>query len=239
MDRAGSSPRVRGTEASSRLLDTRQRFIPACAGNRPARRPCSCAGSVHPRVCGEQAQATFRSLYGDGSSPRVRGTVRESKALGLPPRFIPACAGNSACARNAPPPWTVHPRVCGEQEMQTETAVTSVGSSPRVRGTAIKDDGVIMDRRFIPACAGNRTSRATQPIAHTVHPRVCGEQPLPLVFGAHRVGSSPRVRGTACDRRTVVCPGRFIPACAGNRSRRCCPCRPRPVHPRVCGEQIA
>ena len=49
-------------------------------------------------------------------------------------------------------------------------------------------------------------------------------------------GSSPRVRGTRRPRTPPRCPGRFIPACAGNTLA---PDDARPhfaVHPRVCGE---
>jgi len=111
------------------------------------------------------------------------------------------------------------------------------GSSPRVRGTAPRIGLVDLGFRFIPACAGNRSSGVSTPSMRTVHPRVCGEQGGVAVLLGINDGSSPRVRGTVSlmpSRRTAV---RFIPACAGNRD----PSRPSgiatPVHPRVCGEQ--
>ena len=75
----GSSPRVRGTPLSAAGLEVVLRFIPACAGNSSARLPRRSCHRVHPRVCGELANAP--------------GGVC---AVG---RFIPACAGNSQ-ARN-------------------------------------------------------------------------------------------------------------------------------------------
>ena len=51
-------------------------------------------------------------------------------------------------------------------------------------------------------------------------------------------GSSPRVRGTAANLRGDPQCGRFIPACAGNRDSPACAASDRPVHPRVCGEQM-
>ena len=54
----GSSPRVRGTEEIADLHQHLQRFIPACAGNRPVSRHSNCHNPVHPRVCGEQACIT-------------------------------------------------------------------------------------------------------------------------------------------------------------------------------------
>ena len=49
--------------------------------------------------------------------------------------------------------------------------------------------------RFIPACAGNSVSEASQLMRSSVHPRVCGEQ-FPHRFLQGWFGSSPRVRGT-------------------------------------------
>ncbi len=51
--------------------------------------------SVHPRVCGEQLKTCQSANPRDGSSPRVRGTVRDQTAHLTIARFIPACAGNS------------------------------------------------------------------------------------------------------------------------------------------------
>ena len=50
--------------------------------------------AVHPRVCGEQSAKADMIIAYYGSSPRVRGTVHQTRALGLCHRFIPACAGN-------------------------------------------------------------------------------------------------------------------------------------------------
>ena len=71
-----------------------------------------------------------------------------------------------------------------------------------------------------------------------VHPRGCGEQVFRHGIHPPRFGSSPRVRGTADDRRQRYCPARFILAGAGNRLTMGPPPRPEMVHPRGCGEQI-
>ena|ERR1019366_6697804 len=70
----------------------------------------------------------------------------------------------------------------------------------------------------------------------TVHPRVCGEHVTPLDVLNSTCGSSPRVRGTHICRVHVSCFLRFIPACAGNTSRKMSAMDTIPVHPRVCGE---
>ena len=71
---AGSSPRVRGTEAEQRAEERADRIIPACAGNR-FRCEFRCDPSTdHPRVCGEQCSGHGTHQPDGGSSPRVRGT---------------------------------------------------------------------------------------------------------------------------------------------------------------------
>ena len=90
----GSSPRVRGTGAAGLAETNRQRFIPACAGNRGQSETDGQQCSVHPRVCGEQTQGDLTELGQAGSSPRVRGTVEAPVAIPVRCRFIPACAGN-------------------------------------------------------------------------------------------------------------------------------------------------
>ena len=151
-----------------------------------------------------------------GSSPRVRGTHNEGADDHRRVRFIPACAGNSASS--APPATSapVHPRVCGELLGYLSIAPDQT--------------------RFIPACAGNSFAGRGAAWAVPVHPRVCGELVALTSSSSADAGSSPRVRGT----RSVLLPRqigrRFIPACAGNSPRAAAIDRPRPVHPRVCGE---
>ena len=213
----GSSPRVRGTQPRRGGRPPRWRFIPACAGNSDLS-PRRCERTpVHPRVCGELRRRRAVERHAHGSSPRVRGTPRPRAARRAPPRFIPACAGNSnptaasvtaahgssprvRGTQPAPLPaitgLAVHPRVCGELRSCSANAALATGSSPRVRGTLAQDEAVPRHVRFIPACAGNSAA------AHHQY-RAC-------------TGSSPRVRGTR-------------PAARGQEPGMA-------VHPRVCGE---
>ena len=71
---AGSSPRLRGTASAAIDDDRSARFIPAPAGNSPARRRSLRVPSVHPRACGEQSSRRDARFCFDGSSPRLRGT---------------------------------------------------------------------------------------------------------------------------------------------------------------------
>ena len=159
----GSSPRVRGTRqgAASDLL--RRRFIPACAGNTKSSRSRRSPNTVHPRVCGEHSIEVCFHRAMAGSSPRVRGTRWRQIGHVFLRRFIPACAGNTCCLRSRLSITAVHPRVCGEHTAPHNSAVVSIGSSPRVRGTPGVCSGVQQRFRFIPACAGNTPSDRRNP----------------------------------------------------------------------------
>ena len=204
---SGSSPRVRGTVLENGHGDRILRFIPACAGNRIVTVFRCWRSPVHPRVCGEQRYLndSFDPLDYAGSSPRVRGTVRDFCSCMVVCRFIPACAGNSCVASVRIARLSVHPRVCGEQKSPVLVVCNGFGSSPRVRGTderhpsrikliggrgsspRVRGTAQCPDcptgiQRFIPACAGNRSIAQDR-----VHPAN---------------GSSPRVRGTDQSRKT-------------------------------------
>ena len=234
----GSSPRVRGTARQDRDFCRLIRFIPACAGNSLAALRTDTLLSVHPRVCGEQRVRTVTFAALSGSSPRVQGTVTAVNFDRDLRRFIPACAGNSHQASCRCVALSVHPRVCGEQDLSLIGLCRSLGSSPRVRGTASCCDLRRCCYRFIPACAGNSAAAPIIWRNGPVHPRVCGEQSRTYRSLDIATGSSPRVRGTAWGYAAPDPAGRFIPACAGNSFQRRSSSGTRSVHPRVCGEQI-
>ena len=92
------------------------------------------------------------------------------------------------------------------------------GSSPRTRGTVGFQDSGLLQRRFIPAHAGN--SAASQMLKTQVF------------------GSSPRTRGTVDLARPRLRLRRFIPAHAGNSQKPTAAPWTSAVHPRARGEQI-
>ena len=228
---------MRGTDRRDTPAVRCARFIPACAGNSRSLHPRTRHRAVHPRVCGEQETTGAGAGLEGGSSPRVRGTGRPETACFQSHRFIPACAGNSASSNCAGVSVAVHPRVCGEQPDWSCHLRVCSGSSPRVRGTAVRCIHEHAIGRFIPACAGNRSITGMIVIMFPVHPRVCGEQVIDgdgtFVVG----GSSPRVRGTEPLSNKGYSGIRFIPACAGNSGGGQPTAVHAAVHPRVCGEQ--
>ena len=73
MGAIGSSPRLRGAQATLPDECLGSRFIPAFAGSAwlpdlTAKRP-----PVHPRVCGERKDEMHEEYIERGSSPRLRG----------------------------------------------------------------------------------------------------------------------------------------------------------------------
>ena len=127
--------------------------------------------------------------------------------------------------------------MCGEQTTSCRQDRGTMGSSPRVRGTAFFISSSPCCSRIIPACAGNSLYEAMTPTGGKDHPRVCGEQSSPSPHWCCCLGSSPRVRGTVHDIRHTHCSLRIIPACAGNSLCLSCDHRDGGDHPRVCGEQ--
>ena len=172
------------------------------------------------------------------------------------PRFIPACAGNTAAPQRSGGGPAVHPRLCGEHVQIGVGTTQNGGSSPPVRGTLVPSHRQGPAAGFIPACAGNTTGRGPWAVRTTVHPRLCGEHRQRHVRIAGHVGSSPPVRGTPVGLHAEILSERFIPACAGNTApgrERAARLRFIPacagnthvavavdhveaVHPRLCGE---
>ena len=70
-------------------------------------------------------------------------------------RFIPAYAGNVACARASSSGLPVHPRIRGERLSARFMTASTTGSSPHTRGTFVVEEDNKAKKRFIPAYAGN------------------------------------------------------------------------------------
>ena len=107
-----------------------------------------------------------------------------------------------------------------------------------MRGTRRRTSANRDNDRFIPACAGNTSTRREPRAAAAVHPRVCGEHLTLTRHFSLCPGSSPRVRGTRQPLDGGVLIRRFIPACAGNTDSDLLDAVAETVHPRVCGEHM-
>ena len=127
--------------------------------------------------------------------------------------------------------------MCGEQQNPFNVTEEEVGSPPRVRGTDTRYMSRYHRRGITPACAGNSCGPDTMSAIEEDHPRVCGEQATTIIKEESKVGSPPRVRGTAGRDPEQRHRGRITPACAGNRFLHYQTTRGHKDHPRVCGEQ--
>ena len=175
-DRRGSSPHARGT--------------------RTRRRRGVCRKPVHPRMRGEHPGPNRVPLSANGSSPHARGTRRSAALLCNQSRFIPACAGNTACPHRPVGKRPVHPRMRGEHSAGSDDRTAPVGSSPHARGTLSRRRPHTHHTRFIPACAGNTFASARIARKRAVHPRMRGEHSYYDGSTGRGCGSSPHARGT-------------------------------------------
>ena len=171
-----------------------------------------------------------------GSSPRVRGTLRWRRGGWIRPGIIPACAGNTTWISSLRSMARDHPRVCGEHKSVCTPPTSCSGSSPRVRGTLLRHEGLKILAGIIPACAGNTHCSPCQKTSGRDHPRVCGEHIAVIHPLTHGRGSSPRVRGTLDAGFAGLVQVGIIPACAGNTIAPSVGRVSSRDHPRVCGE---
>ena len=88
-----------------------------------------------------------------------------------------------------------HPRGCGEHLVDSPPAVTSRGSSPRMRGALMVGCSLYSLLGIIPADAGSTAKLAYMLTLQGDHPRGCGEHHQPLTLRPRIGGSSPRMRG--------------------------------------------
>ena len=131
----GLSPRVRGSPGGDRGSALHRGSIPACAGE--PRRPAGTRGPmrVYPRVCGGAHRQSQGRAFGEGLSPRVRGSQAQRQPVAHVIGSIPACAGEPRRRWSTTCGPRVYPRVCGGAADGVRVRVQGEGLSPRVRGS--------------------------------------------------------------------------------------------------------
>ena len=171
-----------------------------------------------------------------GSSPRMRGTLRPAQRLRGVLGIIPAYAGNTLQSVTHLAALRDHPRVCGEHCSLGARMAEYTGSSPRMRGTRLCDHVPPNVHGIIPAYAGNTLCSSSCHRTTRDHPRVCGEHCSSRCRAAFPTGSSPRMRGTPPGGAAHRTRSGIIPAYAGNTRRWQRIHDHEWDHPRVCGE---
>ena len=160
LESSGSSPRMRGTPFALCRRNEHAGIIPAYAGNTTTTSASSLLCRDHPRVCGEHRLVVDFLQFGEGSSPRMRGTHLQHGLHVEHVGIIPAYAGNTWRATPTRTPHWDHPRVCGEHDLRSRTHDMDTGSSPRMRGTPLTWVIGAVSTGIIPAYAGNTFSPA-------------------------------------------------------------------------------
>ena len=130
-----------------------------------------------------------------GSSPRMRGKLRQLRHRLRHSGLIPAHAGKTPSHTQRPRIRSAHPRACGENAFLYRGTCHRLGSSPRMRGKHSLGVDVRMARGLIPAHAGKTSRFSAYPTNPAAHPRACGENRPRLKARTIAPGSSPRMRG--------------------------------------------
>jgi len=94
-------------------------------------------------------------LLNNGLSPLPRGTLSAGQLNNNIRRFIPARAGNTPPNYGYSLVFAVYPRSRGEHWRNTHSATCARGLSPLARGTLGYRADCLINKRFIPARAGN------------------------------------------------------------------------------------
>ncbi len=154
-DRAGSSPRMWGTQLQTASFVKIERFIPTHVGN-------TLDDAVH-------------EPFNVGSSPRIWGTLPNSQFCPAVIRFIPTHVGNTIFAYFWFQKVAVHPHACGEHPRSGALNSNLNGSSPRMWGTHLIQSDSHLSSRFIPTHVGNTLVCSSSVGSFSVHPHACGE----------------------------------------------------------------
>ena len=235
----GSSPRLRGTPFTAAAPRPAVGIIPALAGNTHPPRSWVLLSGDHPRACGEHDMYDNVRVHALGSSPRLRGTPRRLQHRRRCHGIIPALAGNTTVILQNLSADRDHPRACGEHIVECFMRKTTLGSSPRLRGTLERANGDGAHDGIIPALAGNTLRDTECRVRGGDHPRACGEHIPGLFHKRFRLGSSPRLRGTLSFPTQSLGGLGIIPALAGNTKAKDAIGSWLGDHPRACGEHVS
>ncbi len=151
---SGSSPRMRGKQKVYDHEKDIPRIIPAHAGQTLPTRGRFKSGPDHPRACGANPLTVCEPAFVSGSSPRMRGKPWCWHRFRSFSRIIPAHAGQTGISCIPPSTITDHPRACGANTHRGTIPRTFRGSSPRMRGKPGCGGSIWLQRRIIPAHAG-------------------------------------------------------------------------------------
>ena len=184
--RAGSYEVTFARPVRARWTRRRGRQIRARAAEAPVRiwgqtEPGSPPGTVNARrlvVAGRRTdhpcQISDDRWRDRRKSPRVRGNRAGNEVAISVLRSIPARAGEPPRRPRPPRRRSVYPRACGGTQPFFDTALATLGLSPRVRGNHVLDRPENANAGSIPARAGEPRGPSWSPCRREVYPRACG-----------------------------------------------------------------
>ena len=171
------------------------RITPACAGKtigRPFTRPTY---MDHPRMRGEDALEKLSGDISAGSPPHARGRRGCFSRNGNLSWITPACAGKTPAMTLPCPTISDHPRMRGEDQREFVADCRILGSPPHARGRPLNSSVSLRVLRITPACAGKTLSRFRRMRPRKDHPRMRGEDFVPIPAHEAPKGSPPHARG--------------------------------------------
>ena len=233
--RPGSSPRMRGSHLEKQFTNPHRGIIPAHAGLTKTICPHLWGDGDHPRACGAHPCPFDSPSMSAGSSPRMRGSRRETELLGRRRGIIPAHAGLTRPPRGHTHAGWDHPRACGAHTSARAGGMSLTGSSPRMRGSPSRVCWRMQPLGIIPAHAGLTTVLPMASACRRDHPRACGAHYHIAEKVCGSMGSSPRMRGSLWCQRLAGPAAGIIPAHAGLTYQMKALEHTRRDHPRACG----
>ncbi len=195
-------------------------------------------GTVHLRVCGDNPLQTGQCRNSTGSPPRVRRQSSHKVHSFLSLRFTSACAETICPLSSLVDRSTVHLRVCGDNRKGVGQTLRLFGSPPRVRRQCIVVEFAEVITRFTSACAETISITRANKLSRSVHLRVCGDNFIVFSCALACAGSPPRVRRQSKSVLRYFASCRFTSACAETIADALPIMTARPVHLRVCGDNV-
>ena len=144
---------------------------------------------------GDDASPTGSGRPHLGPPPRARG--RRSAFAGVVPHegSTPACAGTTILKKPPRLSKEVHPRVRGDDVLETRIPSPRRGPPPRARGRRFERPRHRVRGGSTPACAGTTSHVNRSSPRRSVHPRVRGDDRISFRSFRYSRGPPPRARG--------------------------------------------
>ena len=191
----GSPPHARGRLGFHCTQTTSSGITPACARKTPLPRNRCQPRKDHPRMRGEDKGGARKRKQNVGSPPHARGRQLITTILKLKTRITPACAGKTKLHPLGRTSATDHPRMRGEDTLDSSTRWTIFGSPPHARGRRWSLWKGSERSRITPACAGKTPFVEVFYLRPPDHPRMRGEDSNTVAVIDNRPGSPPHARG--------------------------------------------